>query len=265
MSSLTTFKEMQKEGWAQFGPLEMMTTQPAARLVRHAGVKSDMRVLDVGCGTGVVAITAARVGANVTGADLTPELLALARENGRIADVEVEWLEADVEELPFANEQFDVVLSQFAHMFAPQPEVAISEMLRVLRRGGTIAFSTWPPELLVGSTAALAARYMPAPPLGIASPSLWGDPAIVRERLGDAVEEVVFDRDCMLVPALSVQHFRQRVETSAGPVIKMVRHLTATEPERLQAFRRDFDAIVNQYSEGNVVRQDYLLTRARKV
>lgn len=265
MSSLATLKQMQKEGWAQFGPLEMMTTQPAARLVRHAGVKSGMRVLDVGCGTGVVAITAARVGASATGADLTPELLAHARENARIAGLKVDWHEADVEELPFADEQFDVVLSQFAHMFAPRPEVATWEMLRVLRRSGTIAFSTWPSELLVGSTMAISARYMPPPPASIASPILWGDPAIVRERLGNAVQGIVFDRDCMLVPALSLQHFRQRIETSAGPLIKMVQQLTATDPERLQAFRREFDSVVAQYFDGNIVRQDYLLTRATKL
>ena len=264
MSSLAMFKQMQKEGWAHFGPLEMMTTQPAARLLHHAGVKSGMRVLDVGCGTGVVAVTAARMGAIVTGADLTPELLDRARENARIAGLTVEFREADVEELPFADEQFDVIVSQFAHMFAPRPEVAISQMLRVLRAGGTVAFSTWPPELLVGCTMAVSARYTSPPPPGIASPILWGDPAVIRERLGNAVEELVFDRDCMLVPALSLQHFRQRVETSAGPLIKLVQQLSATDPDRLQAFRREFDAVVDHYFEGNVVRQDYLMTRARK-
>jgi len=86
-------------------------------------------VLDVGCGTGVVAITAARLGARVT-VDLTPQLLSRARENAVVALVEVEWREADVEELPFGDEQFDVVLSQFAHMFAPRPNVAMREMLR---------------------------------------------------------------------------------------------------------------------------------------
>jgi len=80
MNTLAQFKQMQKEGWARFGPLEIITTPAAAQLVRHAGVKPGMRVLDVGCGTGVVAITAARSGAVVTGADLTPELLQRARQ-----------------------------------------------------------------------------------------------------------------------------------------------------------------------------------------
>ena len=265
MNSLAQFKQMQKEGWARFGPLEIITTPAAAQLVRHAGVKPGMRVLDVGCGTGVVAITAARSGAVVTGADLTPELLQRARDNARIAGVDVSWHEADVEELPFSDAQFDVVLSQFAHMFAPRPEVATSEMIRVLKPGGTIAFSTWPPELLVGSTMALSGRYMPPPPPGVAPPILWGDPSIVRQRLGSAVEDIIFDRQCMLVAALSPQHFRLTLESTAGPIIKMIEHLAATDPGRLETFRQEFDAIVAEYFRDNLVRQDYLLARATKV
>jgi len=224
-----------------------------------------MRLLDVGCGTGVVAVTAARLGARVSAIDLTPELLERARENSRIAQVEIEWGEADAEELPFGDGEFDFVLSQFAHIFAPRPDVATREMLRVLRSGGTIAFSTWPPELLVGRTMAIAARYMPPPPPGFTPPVLWGDPNIVRQRLGNAVEDVMFDREYMLVPALSPQHFRSNVERSAGPMIKMVQSLSAADPNRLRAFRQEFEAVVAQYLRDNVVRQDYLLTRARKI
>jgi len=261
--AIAEFKQTQKEGWAHFAPLEVLTTAAAARLVGHAGVESGARVLDVGCGTGVVAITAARRGARVTGVDLTPQLLNRARENAVIAQVEVEWREADVEELPFGDEQFDIVLSQFAHMFAPRPEVALGEMLRTLKRGGTIAFSTWPPELLVGRTMALGPRYLPAPQ-GFASPLLWGEPSVIRERFGNAVEEVAFDRGRMLIPALSPQHFRAAIERSAGPLIKLVEVLGAKDPDRLTTFRQEFDSIVAEYTEDNVVRQDYLLTRGRK-
>ena len=264
MDALTEFKQAQREGWAHFTPLEAITTPAAALLVQHARVGQGARVLDVGCGTGVVAVTAARLGARATGVDLTPKLLERARENATIAAVEVEWREADAEELPFGDGQFDIVLSQFGHIFAPRPEVAMREMLRVVKPGGTIAFSTWPPELLVGSTMALAARYVPSPP-GIASPLLWGEPSIIRERLGSAVEEIVFDRGCMLVPALSPQHFRANLERSAGPMIKMVQTLAATDPDRLRMFRQEFDAIVAQYLQDNLVRQGYLLTRCRKI
>src|SRR6267378_1312666 len=95
VDALVQFKQMQKQGWAYFAPLETFTTPAAARLVRHAGVAEGMRLLDVGCGTGVAAITAARLGACVTGVDLTPQLLERARENSRIAGLEIEWREAD--------------------------------------------------------------------------------------------------------------------------------------------------------------------------
>src|SRR5882672_9772883 len=104
--ALARFKEAQREGWAHFAPLEALTTPPAAELVRRAGPRAGQRVLDVACGTGVVAVTAARSGARVTGLDLTPELLERARENARIAGVEVEFREGDVEQLPFDDADF---------------------------------------------------------------------------------------------------------------------------------------------------------------
>src|SRR5207302_7610684 len=105
-----------------------------------------------------------------------------ARENSSLCNLQVDWHEGDVERLPFGDAAFDVVLSQFGHMFAPRPEVAIGEMLRVLKPGGTIAFSTWPPELLVARRFALVARYMPPPP-GVAPPPLGAAPNTIRERL----------------------------------------------------------------------------------
>ena len=265
MDTFAQFKQAQKEGWKHFAPLEMFTTPAAAKLVRFAHIEKGDRMLDVGCGTGVVAITAARQGAQVTAADLTPELLARAMENGKIAGVSVEWHEADVEQLPFPNGAFDVVVSQFAHMFAPRPDVAIAEMLRVLRPGGTIAFATWPPELLVGRTMALSAKYMPPPPPGVSPPVVWGETNFVRQKLADKVTDIVFDRDGMMLPALTPAHFRMHVERSAGPMIHLVEMLSATNPDKLAEFRSDFDAIVEQYHRDNMVRQDYLMTRGRKV
>jgi SAM-dependent methyltransferase len=258
------FKEAQKAGWAHFAPLETFTTPVAARLVKHARVRVGQRVLDVGCGTGVVAITAAREGAEVTGLDLTPALLERARENSRVAEVKVEWREGDAESLPFEDGAFDVVMSQFGHIFAPRPEVAIAEMLRVLKPGGTIAFATWPPELFTGKMFALTSSYSPPPPPGVSPPPQWGSPQIVTERLGSAVKNIVFDRGTMMVSALSVQHFRTAFERSAGPVIKLIESL-AGDPAKLASFRKDCDALAGEYFADNIVRQDYLLTRATKI
>jgi SAM-dependent methyltransferase len=262
--AIAKFKEGQRQGWKYFAPLEAMTTPPAAHLVKHANVRAGQDVLDVGCGTGVVAITAARIGARVRGLDLTPELLERARENARIASVEIEFREGDVEALPFEDAAFDVVLSQFGHMFAPRPDIALAEMLRVLKPGGTIAFATWPSELLIGGSFRLVSSYMPPPPPGVSPPPQWGDVAIVRERLGKAVRDILFDRACMFVPALSVQNYRDHIEHTAGPMLKLVESLSTSDPARLSQFRREYDALIAPYFEDNIVRQDYLLTRAVK-
>ncbi len=264
MDAFDQFKQRQKEGWAKFAPLEAVTTPPAARLVHFASVQSGQRLLDVGCGTGVVAITAARRGARVSAIDLTPQLLDRARENARTAGVQVDWHEGDAEQLPFQDGEFDVVVSQFAHIFAPRPDVVTAEMLRVLKTGGTIAFSTWPPEELTGRTMAVVGRYSPPPPPGIVPPTLWGTPDIVRKRLGSAVRDITFDNENMLSPALSPQHFRASVERAAGPILQLIERLSATCPDALQEFRQEFDAVVAEYLSDNVVRQRYLLTRGVK-
>ena len=265
MDPFESFKAAQRQGWVHFVPFEAITTPCAAKLVKRAGVRPGQRVLDVACGTGVVSVTAARLGARVTGLDLTPELLDRARENARIAGVEVDWHEGDVEKLPFGDAAFDIVLSEFGHIFAPRPEVALGEMLRVLKPGGTIAFSTWPPELLVGRMFTLTASYMPPPPPGAAPPPLWGDPNIVRQRLGSAVKDILFDRATMLVPALSVGHHRKASEKSSGQMGRLVAQLEGTDPAKLERFRREYDVLAAEYFEDNLLRQDYLMTRATKI
>src|SRR5216110_2080250 len=226
------FKAAQRENWKSFAPLAMTTTPSAAKLVAFAGVRPGQNLLDAGCGTGVVAITARRAGARVTGLDLTPELLAVAKENAATAELDdITWKQGDVEDLPFRDSEFDVVLSQFAHIFAPRPEVAIGQMLRDLK---------------------------PAPP------HQWGDPNIVLQRLGAAVRDVVFDRSMQITQALSPQHYRRMIEQSGGPVVRLLQSLKE-DPARLAQFRREYDALVGQYCDGNVVRQDFLMTRATKV
>jgi SAM-dependent methyltransferase len=259
------FKATQREGWKSFAPLAMMTTPTAAKLVSFAEVRPKQKALDVGCGTGVVAITARRAGAVVTGLDLTPELLAVAKENAAIAEVDdVIWKEGDAESLPFRDGEFDVVLSQFAHIFAPRPEVAAREMLRVLKPGGRIAFCTWPAESVIGRMFAITASYLPPPDPKPAPPAQWGDPGIVLQRLGTAVRDVTFDRGTQVTPALSPQHYRHLHEQTGGPMVRLVNTLK-DDPARLAQFRREYDDLVAQFFDGNVVRQDFLMTRATKV
>ena len=263
MDAIAKFKEAARAGWESFTPTEMATGSAAPKLVRFAGIERGMRVLDVGCGTGVVALTAARLGARVTGSDLTPKLIERAKENSHLMGLDIAWDVGDAEELPYKDGEFDAVVSQFGHMFAPRPDVAVREMLRVLKPGGVIAFSTWPPELLVGRMFALNGRYAPAPPPGTSPPHQWGDPNIVRDRLGDAVTDLFFDRDVMYFQILSPQHQRVFLEANVGPVSKLVEGLSKTDPAKLAAFRADLEHLMGLYFDDNRIKQDYLLTRAR--
>ena len=255
-------KQRQREMWASFAPMAMFTTPVAGHLVKFAQIGPGDTVLDVGTGTGVVALTAARAGAQVTALDLTPELLEQARDNARIAQrLDITWTEGDAEQLPYPDASFDVVLSQFGHMFAPRPDVAIAEMHRVLKPDGRIAFATWPPEHVVGRMFSFVGRHSPPPPAGASPPAQWGDPAVIAGRLKTRFDAPFFERGVMSFPALSGAHYRLFMERSVGPMQKLVeRH--ATEPAKLDLLRAEFDAMVAPYHVDNIVRQDYLLTRA---
>jgi SAM-dependent methyltransferase len=263
------YKAAQREGWSSFLPVEVITTIPAAKLVKFAEVAPEQRLLDVACGTGVVAVTAARRGAKVCGLDLAPALVERARHNAGVAAVGIDFTEGDAEALPYPDGSFDVVLSQFGHMFAPRPAVALREMLRVLKQGGRIAFSTWPPEHFTGRMFSFISGFLPSPPPGTepaAPPELWGDPTIVRERLGASVAHLTFDRGTLTAPALSVQHFRVAQEKTIGPLAKVVAALE-NDPAKLARLRADFDAMVGDAydDDDNAVRMPFLMTRATKV
>src|SRR6185369_14124640 len=206
-------------------------------------------------GTGVVAVTAARRGAIVSGLDLSPVLLERARTNADVASVAIDFTEGDAEALPYPDASFDVVLSQFGHIFAPRPQVALSEMLRVLKVGGRLAFSTWPPEHFPGRMFTLLADHAPPPPGAEppAPPALWGDPNVVRQRLGAAVDGLNFARRTMTTPALSLAHFRVAQEKTIGLLGKIVASLE-NQPAKLSSFRADFEAMASEAYADNAMR-----------
>jgi SAM-dependent methyltransferase len=261
------FKAMQREGWNLFLPLEQFTMIPAGKLVAFAKVVPGQAVLDVACGTGVVAITAARAGARVHALDLSPALLDRARENARVTGVEVDFVAGDAEALPYPDAAFDVVLSQFGHMFAPRPEVAVAEMMRVLKPGGRVAFATWPPDHFTGRMFALLGQYVPPPPAGAPSPApppQWGDPNVVRERLGARVNDLVFERDTLVAPTLGPSYSRQFMEATLGPLAKLVSALQG-DPLRLAQLRAELERLFTEIIHGNEQRQHFLMSRATKV
>ncbi len=263
---IAEYKSKQRETWAlgNFGEVATFTTQTAGHLVRFAGVRAGQAVLDVACGTGPVSITAARLGAKVTGLDLTPELLAQARESAPIAGLrDIVWKEGDAEALPFPDASFDVVLSQFGHMFAPRPETVTREMLRVLKPGGRIAIATWPPETFAGRSFLLSGKYMPPPGPGVSPPVQWGDPNLVRERLGSAVKGLFFERGVMSIPTLSPEHFMAWQSAKIGPFIRTMAFLKK-DPPKLESYLQEYGALVAEYLVDNILRYEYLLSRATK-
>lgn len=235
----------------------------AAHLIRFAGVQTGDRVLDVGTGSGLVAITAALHGARVDGVDPTPELIAKAKENAALAGCgAIEWHEGAAESLPFSDSSFDVVLSQYAHMFSPQPEAAAREMLRVLKPGGRLAFAAWTPDGLAPRLMGLSFRYLPPMP-GAAPPSPfeWGHAEGVRRYLGERVRDLHFEAAALQLPALSRSHARRLFEETFGPTVLLVRTLS-NDATRLSQWRNEHDATAAAFFADGRLRFDYLLTRA---
>ena len=172
-------------------------------LVAACGIGPRQRVLDVAAGTGNVAIRAAEAGADVVASDLTPESLAAGGREARERGVELEWVAADAQALPFADGEFDVVTSSFGAMFAPDHQAVADELLRVCRPGGTIGMTNFTPDGGVGEFFGVFAPYLPAPPPGALPPVLWGDEEHVRQLFGARVA------------SLELTH-RWLVERSAG-------------------------------------------------
>ena len=152
-----------------------------ARLVNAAGVDPGNRVLDVGCGTGNVALTARRSGADVVGVDLAPRMLDLARDSAALAGYDdVDWVVGDAERLPFPDDSFDSVLSSFGHVFAPDSTRAGDELIRVAAPGGRVVFTAWSPDGVVGELTEVLTEHVDGSPSDPWSHLRWGDPEFVR-------------------------------------------------------------------------------------
>jgi SAM-dependent methyltransferase len=171
--------------------------QPHAELLAAAAeIRPGMEVLDVAAGDGNFAIAAARRGARVIASDLTPRMIELGRARTEAEGLSVEWQQADAEQLPFVDDQFDVVASVFGAMFAPRPERVADELFRVVKPGGQVAMANYTKAGFLGSFADLMASFSAAPPTGIELPSpfAWGDPEEVRRRFGGKASSLRLER-----------------------------------------------------------------------
>ena len=262
----TELKKKQRATWAlgEYDRIADGLTISTDQTMRIARIRSGERVLDLATGTGITAIAARERGAAVTGVDLTPELLAVARGKAKDAGfTDIDFREGDAEALPFADASFDVVVSTCGHMFAPdQPKVA-AELARVTRPGGRTVFLAWTPEGGLGSWFRITNKHFP-PPAGVASPFNWGDPEKVRSLLGNAFRDVTFTRgDCPQFSA-SPEDIWDLFSTRYGPTVRAVASL---QGDALSAFRTELLSFLEGYraADGKVRwGREYLITRAMR-
>jgi ubiquinone/menaquinone biosynthesis C-methylase UbiE len=199
----------------------------------------------VACGSGNLAIAAARLGAIVTGVDIASNLLEQGRARAESEGLMVQFDEGDAEQLPYPEAAFEVVVSMFGVMFAPHPELAAAELVRVCRPGGRIAMANWTPTGFGGQVFKIVGNHVPPPP-GIPPPAQWGDEAVVRARLRDGMADLqMAKRTCPIKypfpPSEVVEFFRMYF----GPVKNAFGALDADGQAEL---RRDLEQLWSAHS-----------------
>jgi 2-polyprenyl-6-hydroxyphenyl methylase/3-demethylubiquinone-9 3-methyltransferase len=259
----------QKEGtkalWSlgDYSEIEKFTIHASRALLDACAVSAGQEVLDVGAGTGNFALLAAAEGASVVASDLTPHLIERGKQRTAEEGCEIEWLEADAENLPFEDERFDCTASVFGAMFAPQPRRCAEELFRVTRPGNTVGMANWTPDGLNGRVFRMMGEYAPRPE-GIPAPVEWGTEDAVRKWFDGLAGTIEFDRRFVPLDFDSVEALLAFFE-NAGPQVAAKQ---ALGPEIYDETRRRFREIVsefNQADDGSVrIESEYLLVVARK-
>jgi ubiquinone/menaquinone biosynthesis C-methylase UbiE len=242
MWALGDYHKVATESFWGFGP----------ELVAACGITAGQRVLDVAAGTGNVAIRAAEAGAQVVASDLTPENFEAGRREARARGVELEWVEADAEALPFRDGEFDVVTSAVGAIFAPNHQTVADEMLRVCRPGGTIGMIAIVPVGITVHLFKIIERYSRSAVVASASPLRWGREEHVREMFGDRVESLEVRRERFLLGRFAdPAGFRDYFKANHPMVVALYRDL-ADEPARVAALDRDLLEAATRARHGSV-------------
>jgi SAM-dependent methyltransferase len=232
------------------------------RLVDACGIGPGDRVLDVAAGTGNAAIPAAARGAHVIASDLTPELLDAGRHRPDAQGLDIEWVIADAERLPFESESFDVVMSSIGVMFAPHHRDAADELVRVCRPGGTIGLLSWTPGGMLGALFETMKQFAAPPPPGVESPPLWGSEEHVAELFGERVMFGTLHRDELEITAFErPRGYGEHFKSYYGPTIAA--RANAARNGRDGEFDAALDAFCDEWNRGTDGRarfeKEYLL------
>lgn len=164
----------------------------AREFYERLNIAPGCKLLDIACGSGQLALMAAKDGIEATGVDIAGNLIERARSRAQAEGLTARFEEADAEALPFGDASFDVVVSLIGAMFAPRPQLVAQEMLRVCMPGGTVAMANWTPQGFIGQMFKTVSKFIA--PSGMPAPVLWGDEATVRERLGHGLSELSLTR-----------------------------------------------------------------------
>ena len=249
MMQLAALKQGARAAWAAGDYPDIARKQLweiGPRIVTAAGIRPGEDVLDVACGTGNVALRAAQAGATVTALDLTPELFEAGRVLAAEAQVTVDWVHGDAEDLPFADATFDVVTSSFGCMFAPRHRVVADELARVLRPGGRLVLTAWTRDGAMGALFGIMGRYLPPPPPIAEPPILWGDEDHVAGLFADSGLQLTFRRGVLTPERFgSTDEALAYSEAKFGPMM-MAKQLAqaagrwdALRAELAEAYERD--------------------------
>ena len=228
-------KQRQQATWASGDYAIVGTTLQIVgeSLAEAADVRADERVLDVAAGNGNATLAAARRFARVTSTDYVLSLLDKGRERARAEGFDIRFQEADVEELPFPDASFDVVLSTFGAMFAPDQQRTADEMMRVLRSGGRLGMANWTPESFIGRLFKLIGRHVP-PPAGVKSPALWGSESHLAGLFGAQAAQIRAERCHFNFRYRSAAHFVEVFRDYYGPTHKAFAALDAAGQTALE-------------------------------
>ena len=264
MSAAEELRERARRTWAagDWDSCSRLVEPVGTAVLDRIGLAPGLELVDVGTGSGgTIAIPAAQRGAKVVGLDVTPELLELARRRAAEAGVEIEWIEADAQELPFDDGSFDRVVSTFGAMFAPDHKRAAAELVRVCRPGGRIAMTTWANEGFAGGLFQLTGSFLPPPPPGVEPPPLWGVESHVADVFAAAGVTPAITTETVEFPFASVDDAVQEYADNFGPFV-IARGIL--EPQgRWQAFLEEFAELVRRFNRADdgtaLILSDYFL------
>ena len=219
------------------------------RLVGGAGIETASRVLDVAAGTGNASVPAALRGAHVTASDLTPDLLAAGSRRPDAQGLDIDWVEADAEHLPFEDGSYDVVMSAIGVMFAPHHQTAADELVRVCRPGGTVALLSWTPEGMLGDLFRTMKPFAAPPPPGAQPPPLWGSEEHLTGLFGNRVDFHTRQRETLEITAFThARDYGEHFKAYYGPTIAV--RANAAKDGRAEEFDESLDQFCDKWNVG---------------